>query len=256
MHVSQQAQVIDWRLWWFSSLEAAIERGDYIAAAEARRELERLGVSVAYRGRESLDGWAELLFPVAARLIRWKARQLAGKPGFIRSDQADIEQELTLKFLNSAASFEPERGRWKGFVTKVVERHAASLLRNSRAKKRAHRRITSLNSPVQAGSDIPTTLADSITDRDQDARRGRRPRSEEQISRLAFDLAEVLERLPPKLRDLAERLKTQSIAEAARTLGVPRTTVNGWVSQLRRRFEKAGLRAYMESSSSPWRRTG
>ena len=39
---------IDWPLWWFARLEAAVERGDHSAAAEAQRELERLGVSVRY----------------------------------------------------------------------------------------------------------------------------------------------------------------------------------------------------------------
>jgi hypothetical protein len=41
----------DWPLWWFARLETAIERGDYQAAAHAQRELERLGVTVKYRGR-------------------------------------------------------------------------------------------------------------------------------------------------------------------------------------------------------------
>jgi len=43
--------VRDWPLWWFARLEAAIERGDYQTAAEAQRELERLGVTVQYSGR-------------------------------------------------------------------------------------------------------------------------------------------------------------------------------------------------------------
>lgn len=38
----------DWPLWWFSRLEAAVERGDHIAAADAQRELARLGVKVCY----------------------------------------------------------------------------------------------------------------------------------------------------------------------------------------------------------------
>ncbi len=42
----------DWPLWWFSRLESAIERGDYPTAARAQRELERLGVTVRYRGRQ------------------------------------------------------------------------------------------------------------------------------------------------------------------------------------------------------------
>ncbi len=39
---------IDWPGWWFFRLEAAVERGDHQAAAEAQRELARLGVRVAY----------------------------------------------------------------------------------------------------------------------------------------------------------------------------------------------------------------
>jgi hypothetical protein len=42
------AKNIDWPLWWFLRLEAAVERGDHVAAAEAQRELERLGVHVRY----------------------------------------------------------------------------------------------------------------------------------------------------------------------------------------------------------------
>jgi hypothetical protein len=41
-------QTIDWPLWWFVRLEAAVESGDHAAAAEAQRELERLGVRVRY----------------------------------------------------------------------------------------------------------------------------------------------------------------------------------------------------------------
>lgn len=50
---------IDWPLWWFARLEAAIERGDYEAAAKAQRNLERLGVRVRYTHpdrREVFDG--------------------------------------------------------------------------------------------------------------------------------------------------------------------------------------------------------
>jgi hypothetical protein len=39
---------IDWPGWWFFRLEAAVERGDHRAAAEAQGELARLGVRVAY----------------------------------------------------------------------------------------------------------------------------------------------------------------------------------------------------------------
>ncbi len=38
----------DWPLYWFAKLEKAVEQGDHQAAAEAQRELARLGVRVAY----------------------------------------------------------------------------------------------------------------------------------------------------------------------------------------------------------------
>jgi hypothetical protein len=45
---AEPTQTIDWPVWWFVRLEAAVERGDHAAAAEAQRELERLGVQVRY----------------------------------------------------------------------------------------------------------------------------------------------------------------------------------------------------------------
>jgi hypothetical protein len=43
---------LDWPVYWFAALERAIEAGDWQAAAEAQRELERLGVTVQYRPRD------------------------------------------------------------------------------------------------------------------------------------------------------------------------------------------------------------
>jgi hypothetical protein len=38
-------------LYWFAILDQAVGRGDHQAAAEAQAQLERLGISVKYRGR-------------------------------------------------------------------------------------------------------------------------------------------------------------------------------------------------------------
>jgi hypothetical protein len=42
------AKTVDWPLMWFARLELAVERGDHQAAAEAQRQLARLGVNVSY----------------------------------------------------------------------------------------------------------------------------------------------------------------------------------------------------------------
>jgi excisionase family DNA binding protein len=41
----------DWPVYWFAELERSIEVGDFVAAAKAQAELERLGVIVRYRPR-------------------------------------------------------------------------------------------------------------------------------------------------------------------------------------------------------------
>jgi len=62
---------------------------------------------------------------------------------------------------------------------------------------------------------------------------------------LASDLTEALAKLPDDLSALAERLKTQSLSQAARDLGVPRSTLQRQVQRLRQCFEDAGLRIYL-----------
>jgi hypothetical protein len=45
------APIVDWPGYWFLLLERYLAEGDLGAAAEAQRQLERLGVEVRYRQR-------------------------------------------------------------------------------------------------------------------------------------------------------------------------------------------------------------
>jgi hypothetical protein len=50
--------VEDLPIYWFARLERAVEQGDHAAAAEAQRQLARLGVRVNYgrpRGQRSME---------------------------------------------------------------------------------------------------------------------------------------------------------------------------------------------------------
>ena len=48
---SSPQSALDWPVYWFAALERAVETGDWVSAAEAQRQLERLGVTVNYRMR-------------------------------------------------------------------------------------------------------------------------------------------------------------------------------------------------------------
>jgi len=178
-------------------------------------------------------------------IVRRKVRQIIGRAGYTAQDQKDLEQELLARLVQSLKSFDPAQAHRKCFVTAVVERDVANILRDAKAEKRDHRRIGSLNVTIEVNEEGPTELAETIGDREYDARRCRHPRSAEELAQLASDLAEVVATLPEELRDLAQRLKTQSIAEAARDLGVPRTTLNHSVRRMRERFVQTGLREYV-----------
>ena len=147
--------------------------------------------------------------------------------------------------------YDPSKARPDAFVTMVVEHAAADIIRRLMAKKRESKRNTiQLQSLAESGHGEASQRGETISQRQQDSLRGVSPRSTEDQAQLEQDIADVLSRLSPDLRDLAERLKEQLIAQAARERGVPRSTLMHRVRQLRRRFEKAGLHHYLEPSSS------
>ena len=114
-----------------------------------------------------------------------------------------------------------------------------------RAMKRDHRRVSSLHVMVDIGEEDRIEMTQNISQRELDAQRGRHPRSDEELAQLVQDLAEAMAKLPDKLRELAERLKTETVSEIARDKGIARTTLNESVRRLRRRFENAGLKEYL-----------
>ena len=178
-------------------------------------------------------------------IVKRKVRQIVGRAGYTRQDKEDLEQELLTRLLQGLRSFDPDVAHRKSFVTAIVERAVATILRDAEAQKRDHRRISSLQRLVNLTDEGPTELAETIGDREYNGRRCRDPRSDEDLAQLVTDLAEVIDSMPGELRDLAKRMKTQSISAIAREIGVPRTTLNDAVRRLRQRFEQAGLRDYL-----------
>jgi RNA polymerase sigma-70 factor (ECF subfamily) len=163
-------------------------------------------------------------------IIRRKARQMVGRAGIKEQDHEDLVQELMLRLLRSLRLFDAAQADRKSFVTAVVERNAAKILRDRRAKKRNGGRVESLDVLLENLDEEPPDLA--VDDH-----------AAEQAD-LAIDVADLLARLPAELRDLAERLKTQTLSQVARDMGIPRSTLQRRVSRLRRHFEEAGLRNY------------
>jgi DNA-directed RNA polymerase specialized sigma24 family protein len=71
----------------------------------------------------------EIVTEYARTLIRVKAKQIVRRPGFSRSDQADVEQDLVVHLLCQAEHFDPERASLNTFIARVIDSAVAMLVR-------------------------------------------------------------------------------------------------------------------------------
>ena len=179
-------------------------------------------------------------------IIRRKSKQLIRRPEFCHDDLEDLEQDLLTRVVQSLRRFDPEVAHLNRYVTAVVERFVANVVRDSKANKRDRQRTTTLNVMIQTEAG-PTELAQTIGDRELDARLGRERRSEHELHELALDLASVIATLPEAWRTLLQLRKSRTMPAIAEEMNVPRTTLNAWMHRIRQRCEDAGLKDYLES---------
>ena len=130
------------------------------------------------------DDFNEKIDRFTRGIIRRKVNQLLGRAGFTRQDREDLEQDMIVRVLQSLPSFEPSQAHRNKFITAVVERYVANMLRDKQAGKRDHRRISSLNVMIDVAGEGSIELAETIGQRELDARRGRHPRSDEELAQL------------------------------------------------------------------------
>ena len=178
-------------------------------------------------------------------IVRRKVKQLIGRVGFTQQDREDLEQELLLRVLQSLPSFDPKQAHRNKFVTAVVERHVATILRNKRAEKRNDQLVASINVNVEVEGLGAVELAQNVSEDELAARLGRKRRSAEDLANLALDIAAVIAAMPKEWQELAERRKTQSMQEISDALGIPRTMLNETMQLITARFKRAGLREYL-----------
>jgi RNA polymerase sigma-70 factor (ECF subfamily) len=168
----------------------------------------------------------------AADLIRHKARQLVGKAGFTEDDRPDLEQELMIDLLQRMRHFNPAKAKKTTFMARIVERHISTILEARFAQCRDWRLCqTSLNEPLDNGEGDTTERIDFL---DSEGSLGS-----------GMDLDRAIASLPEELRDLCVRLHDSTMAEIAREMGIPRTTLYDRLSKLRDAFSEAGLTDYL-----------
>ena len=180
------------------------------------------------------------------KLIKFKARQLVGKEGFTASDRDDLEQELMLDLLLRLPKYDSRCAQRNTFIAQEVEHRIAALIEAQKAGIRDFRRCPcSLNDRLEDVDGRTVERMETLDQEDYLLRTGAQSRPSEELSALAIDVAAVLAGLPPELRELCWRLRTETVTEISYATGVPRGTLYESIKELREIFEDAGLRDYL-----------
>jgi RNA polymerase sigma-70 factor (ECF subfamily) len=183
-------------------------------------------------------------YPV--RLITFKAKQLTAHPGFSEADREDLEQELLLDLLRRQPKYDPSRAQNSTFVARVVEHRAATLIEERKAGLRDYRlQAFSLNDHIEDEDGVRCERSETFDLDDYLLRTGRQSRSSDELRDLGIDVHSVVDQLPPKLRDMCQRLMRDSITDVSRETGIPRSTLYGIIDKVRAAFKNAGLEDYL-----------
>lgn len=178
-------------------------------------------------------------------IIRRKAIQIAQRLGSSEQDLESLEQTLLTKVIKALPSFDPEIAHRNVFITTVVERHAARLIAELSFPKNGPRHLQSLNATVAVPGDLPTELQYTLDDAVGDARLQMDRKATNELNDLVSDVAIAISRLPEEWQRMLELRKTHSMVQVSELMGVPRSTLRHWMSQIAERFEAEGLREYI-----------
>lgn len=182
----------------------------------------------------------------AVNLIRYKTRRLIGQVGYTKSDQEDIEQELSLHLRRQLPKYNPRKGTIKTFINTVLDNKIRTMVAARTTNQLDVRQHDySLDEMIEAEFGDKVSRAEAIDAEEYLMATGCINRRTLNIVELCIDVQCAISLLPKDLQDLCVRLQTQTIVDIARKDGVSRYKID----ELRRRiallFVEHGLDEYL-----------
>lgn len=186
-------------------------------------------------------------------LIRHKAARFQRSSRLRHTDREEVQQQLHLHLAESFDRYEPDRGSRIAFAQVIAHRHAISLARAARAQCRNPDRVRSLQVAVGGQDGERVEAASLLPETAHERRLSRRALSDCDHRDLIKDHRLVADRLTPRQRQVAALLMRGNIADAARALGVSRSTIYAEIAVIRAALEAADMRRYLDSGPTRWR---
>ncbi len=162
-----------------------------------------------------------------------------------QEDCEDLAQDLHHHLWKQLDRYDATRAGRRTFIAMVVESRVRTLRRSARLDRRGHGvEHSTWNNPMSGADGDGPDLQDRVSVDDALYMTKRFRLSQEEHRDLALDCKWVVEQLEPFEVEACRLLPQMSKSEAARRLGVPRTTLQDITRRMARKFEAAGMRDY------------
>lgn len=185
----------------------------------------------------------EVLSEYARKLIRKKARRLAWRADFSRTDEDDIVQEITMHLLMQSEHLDPARAPTGAFVTLVIDTAIANLIRKARRQstKPVDAEVESLDVMVTVSGEPPVALESLITIEDGQRRTRSFAPSDAEVFEDREAFGHAFNKLPKDLKRICNELMSVPPLEATRNLGITRHQMRLAMEMIREYFVGTGL---------------
>jgi len=170
-------------------------------------------------------------------VARKTASRAVGLAGLTKSDLPDLEQELVIAMLEGMRDYDESKCKKGTFCHLVCERRLNDILRDrTRPSNRFQFDLESLNEEIEIEEETVELI--DMVDSNGEIRDNYGPWHEpERNMALRLDLETVLKSLPPDCRMICRRLKAMTVAETAKSLKIPRRTVQRKLRIIKAVFE-------------------
>lgn len=182
--------------------------------------------------------------PFTVGFVQIKAAQLCRRSDFSRSDDDDLRQEMLLYVWKKAHLFDPARGNIEAFVTTAIKSWVAMELRRRFRLKRCgdYKAVSLKGTMIECHGDIET-LGAVLREADLHRRTQQARPSSIDLIDLQDAVRHAFTMLSPHERELLIHVAEHDVSSAARKRHVSRRQIEKAVTQMRARFEDAGLDA-------------
>jgi RNA polymerase sigma factor (sigma-70 family) len=193
-------------------------------------------VSPGGNGHEGVGRFAE-------RQAKAIGGRLEGVYGFRGADRPDIEQELKIAAWQARDQFDPARGSWEAFVSRVMRNHARNMIAARQAECRDFRSACgSLQDLIQPEPGKPPRERGEFLDADGYLRTSRRQGAWTDRNASSRDITRMVAELPADLQVMCAYLaQGMTVTAIAAELGISRDTFYERRKALQRAFDQAGL---------------